>query len=149
MTQMNWDRVHEYAADARFWLFSRSLLKRICSPSIVVSDYSAGQFLSDMSGAVTAGSRIPIIRWANDAAAPSREHIPLQVTIEDPSHLASVDKDSCPRMFLRARDATPSRGVIYRWTRRYKNFKDATCKEETVGAANRFIIGFDASSVLI
>ena len=145
VTQMNWDRVKEYAADARFWLFSRSLLKRICSTSIVVSNYSAGQFLSE---AATTGSRIPIIRWANNESVLSREHIPLRVTVEDPDHLASVDKDSCPHVFLRARDATPGRVIVYRWTR-VKELQDATCKVETVGAARRFIIDFDASSVLI
>ncbi len=103
VTQMNWDRVKESTLRTPgFWLFSRSLLKRICSTSITVSNYSAGQFLSDTSGMVTARSHIPIIRWANDATASSREHIPLRVTVEDPDQLASVDKDSCPRVFLRA-----------------------------------------------
>src|SRR4029077_16541315 len=77
-----------------------------------------------------------------------REHIPLRVTGVDPDHMASVDKDSCPHVFLRARDVTPGRVIDYRWTRA-KELQDATCKVETVGAARRFIIDFDASSVLI
>lgn len=148
-TQMNWDKVYEYAADGRFWLLSRSLLKPICSASIVVSNYSAGQFLSDTLEAETPSSRNPTISWANDAIAPlSREHIPLRVTVEDPNHLLSVDQDSCPRMFLRARDATPGRVITYRWTR-VQELQDVTCKQETVAAVKGFIIDFDASSVLI
>ncbi len=44
--------------------------------------------------------------------------------------------------------STPGRVIIYRWTR-VKELQDASCKMETVGAARRFIIDFDASSVLI
>jgi hypothetical protein len=148
VTQMNWDKVHEYAAAGRFWLLSRSLLKPICSATIVVTNYSAGQFLSETLGAVAPGLSNPVISWANDEMAPySREHIPLRVTAEDPSHLLSIDEHSCPRMFLRARDATPGRVITYRWTR-VEELQDASCKAETVGTVKRFIIDFDASHVL-
>jgi hypothetical protein len=149
VTQMNWDKVYEYAADGRFWLLSRSLLKPICSASIVVSSYSAGQFLSETLGADVPSSLSPIISWASDAIAPlSREHIPLRVTVEEPNHSLLVDQNSCPRMFLRARDATPGRVITYRWTR-VQELQDVTCKQETVGAVKRVTIDFDASSVLI
>jgi hypothetical protein len=144
VTQMNWDEVSE--PYGRFWLFSRSLLKPICSAVVVVTNYSAGR--SDTLGALTPGARGPIISWANDAIAPhSRERIPLRVTVEDPNHLLSLDEHSCPRMFLRARDATPGRVITSRWTR-VEELQDVACKAEAEGAIKRFIIDFDASYVL-
>jgi hypothetical protein len=146
VTQMNWDEVGE--PYGRFQLFSPSLLKPICSAVVVVTNYSTGRLRSDTLGALTPGSRGPIISWANDAIAPySRERIPLRVAVEDPNHLLSLGEHSCPRMFLRARDATPGRVITSRWTR-VEELQDVACRAEAEGAIKRFIIDFDASYAL-
>lgn len=141
VTQMNWDNVGE--PYGRFWLLSRSLLKPICSAIVEVTNYSAGRWV-----ALTPGSRDPIIRWSNDTIEPySRERIPLRVIVEDPNRLLSLDEHSCPRVFLRVRDATPSRVITSRWTR-VEELQDAACKTEAEGAVKRFTIDFNASHVL-
>lgn len=141
---MTWDKTGEL--NSYFWLFSRSLLKPICS-AVITANYAVGQFLSDTLANPALGSREPTIRWGNDDIGPySREHIPLRVTVEDPGHVLLLDEHSCPRLFLRARDATPGR-VIFSRSTRVDELQEVACKAG--GGANRlFTMEFDVGSVL-
>jgi len=140
---MSWDNTSE--RNSYFWLFSRSLLKPICSP-LLTTDYAAGEFLSDTVASLESGSRMPLIRWANDDnIVYTREHIPLRVSVDDSGHLLSLDERSCPRLFVRVRDATPGRVAFSRNTR-VDEVQDVTCKMESAHAPHtRFIMDFDAS----
>ena len=142
--EMRWDDKGQYLGYGEYWLSSRSLLKPICSP-MTITNYVSGQFLSETAAGVLTGSRLPVIHWANHEDTPkSREHIPLSVTVEDPAHVLSLDGHSCPRLIVRVRDATPSRGVS-RSTRAVE-VRTASCKVESEGdSGTRFILGFDAS----
>jgi len=141
LTDMNWDKTVDF--NSSYWLFSRSLLKPICSP-MWTSDYSPGQFLMDTVVSLAPSSRVPALKWANDEGTSyTREHIPLRVTVEDPSHLLSLDERSCPRLFVRVRDATPSQGMSR--TTRVDEVRDVTCKIES---AKRFTMDLDASYAL-
>jgi hypothetical protein len=140
---MNWYQSDE--SDSSFWLFSSSLLKPICS-AVVTNNYASGQFLSDTLGSLAPGVPPPILLWANDEGASySRDRIPLRVTVEDRGHILLLDERSCPRLFLRVRDATPGRVISSRSTR-VDELQRATCKTEGVGVAgSRFIMDFDGS----
>jgi hypothetical protein len=134
--------------DSSFWLYSRSLLKPICS-AVVTTNYTPGQFLSGRLATLPSGRGAPVIRWANDEAASySREHIPLRVTVENPGHVLLLDENSCPRLFVRTRDATPGRVIFSRLTR-VDELQGVTCRTEATGSAGRrFIVEFDASYTL-
>jgi hypothetical protein len=144
-TEMSWDKIGQF--QSYFMLFSRSLLKPICSP-IVLTSYSAGQFRPDTVAGFAADSPAPVIHWANDEnVSYSREHIPLRVTVEDPGQVLSLDEHSCPRLFVRVRDPDPSRPIFSRTTR-VDELQDVACKVGPGGASGRgstFVMGFDAS----
>ena len=144
---MNWS-FQPSENDSSFWLYSRSLVKPICS-TVVTTDYAPGQFLSGALASLPPGSRAPIIRWANNEGAPySRERISLQVTVEDPSHVLLLDENSCPRLVVQTRDATPGRVISSRLTR-VDELQGGACKVEGLGAADRrFIMEFDARYAL-
>jgi hypothetical protein len=146
-TEMSWDKNGE--SNSHFWLFSRSLLKPICS-AVVTTNYAAGKFLTNTLTGPAFRSRTPNVRWANDETAPySREHVPLRVTVEDRGNVLIVDEHFCPLLFLRTRDATPSRGAFYRSTR-VDELQGAVCKAEAVGTAGRrFTVDFEANDALI
>jgi hypothetical protein len=145
LTDMGWDKTGDF--NSYYWLFSRSLLKPICSP-LWTTDYAPGQFLPDTVTSLAPGSRVPVLHWANDeSVSNTREHVPLRVTVEDPGHLLSFDERSCPRLFVRVRDATPSQGMSR--ATRVDEVHDVTCKMESAGASGmRFAIDFDASYAL-
>ena len=140
-TEMTWDR--NYEGNSYVGIFSHSLLKLICSP-LVITNYAAGQFLSDTVANLAPGPRVPLIKWANDEAVSySRERIPLRVTVGDPGHVLSLDEHSCPRIFVRVRDATPWR---YSRVTRVDEVQGVACKVNSAGASGRrFIMDFDAS----
>jgi len=142
---MGWDKTLDF--NSYYWLFSRSLLKPICSP-LWTTDYAPGRFLSDPLMSWARGSRVPVLHWANDEGVSfTREHIPLLVTVEDPDHLLSLNERSCPRLFVRVRDATPSQGMSR--STRVDEVQDVICQTESAGASGRrFTIGFDASYAL-
>jgi hypothetical protein len=142
--EMRWDDKGQYIGFGEYWLSSRSLLKPICSP-MTITNYVSGHFLSETAAGVLTGSRLPVIHWANHEDTPkSREQIPLSVTVEDPAHLVSLDEHSCPRLFVRVRDATPSRVVFSRSTR-VVEVGTVSCKVEFGGeSGRRFALGFDA-----
>jgi hypothetical protein len=138
---MAWDKL--YVLDNSYWFTSPSLLKPICSP-LSITDYLPGQFLSETVSSLASDSRAPSIQLANDDnESYSRDHIPFRVRVEDPSHLLSPDDRSCPRLFVRFREATPpseqSRMV------RVDEVQNVECKIE---ARNRFVMEFDASYAL-
>jgi hypothetical protein len=144
-TEMSWNQFGEY--QSYVLLFSRSFLKPICSP-IVTTNFSTGQYRPDTVAGL-AGSPMPFIRWSNgDDLSYSREHIPLRVTVEDPGHVLSLDEHSCPRLFVRVRDATPSR-VSFSRTTRVEEVQLASCNLESPGgSAPRFIMDFDIGNAL-
>jgi len=138
---MAWSQ--RYMLDNWYSFTSPSLLKPICSP-LSITDYLPGQFLSETVSSLASGSRPPLIQWANDDnESYSRDHIPFRVRVEDPSQLLSRDDRSCPRLFVRFREATPpseqSRIV------RVDEVQNVACKIE---ARNRFVMEFDASYAL-
>jgi hypothetical protein len=144
-SDMGWDKTLDF--NSYYWLFSSSLLKPICSP-LWTTDYARGQFLPDTVKSLASGSRLPVLHWANEEGVSyTREHIPLRVIVEDPVHLLSLDERSCPRLFVRVRDATPSQGMSR--TTRVDEVHDLVCKTESAGASGtRFTIEFDASYAL-
>jgi len=146
MTEMSWDGSFE--SNSRFWLFSPSLLKPICS-QLSTTDYAAGEFLLDSVASLEPGRREPLILWANDQSIDyTRDNIPLRVTVEDPGHLLILDQRSCPQLFVRVRDATPSRSAFYRATR-VDEIQITKCRVEGAGAAGtRYVMDFDVSHVL-
>jgi hypothetical protein len=135
-TQMTWSMrnlFHGY-----FQLESPALLKPICS-QLVTTDYSEGRFLPEENTWPPAGWRAPVIHWANgEEVSYSREHMPLRVSVDDPDRVLSRDEHSCPRLFIRVRDANASRDA-YRVTR--IDEVKAACHEEPSGALT---IDFDA-----
>lgn len=138
---MGWSQ--RYMLDNWYWFTSASLLKPICSP-LSITDYLPGQFLSETVSSLASGSPPPLIQWANDDnESYTRDHIPFRVRMEDRSHLLSRDDRSCPRLFLRFREATPpseqSRFL------RVDEVRNVACKIE---ARNRFVMEFDASYAL-
>ena len=142
---MGWDAYAEYNLSF-FRLSSLSLLKPICS-RLVTTNYASGQFLPDKIVSLGGNPRVPAIKWTNEVAAYSREQIPLRVTVEDPSHVLSLDERSCPRIFVRVRDATTSRAIFSRLTR-IDELQKPTCKAgslDTSGKPSVFVIDFDAS----
>jgi len=129
--------------DNFYWFTSPSLLRPICSP-LSITDYLPGQFLPETVSSLASRSRPPSIQWANDDnESYTRDRIPFRVRVEDPSHLLSHDDRSCPRLFVRFREATPpseqSRIV------RVDEVQNVACKIE---ARNRFVMEFDASYAL-
>jgi len=146
MTEMSWD--WSFESNSRFWLFSPSLLKPICS-QLSTTDYAAGEFLLDSVASLEPGRREPLILWANDQSIDyTRDNIPLRVTVEDPGHLLILDQRSCPQLFVRVRDATPSRSAFYRATR-VDEIQITKCRVEGAGAAGtRYVMDFDVSHVL-
>ncbi len=129
--------------DNWYWFTSPSLLKPICSP-LSITDYLPGQFSSDTVPSVASGSRPPLIQWANDNnESYTRDHIPLSVRVEDAGHLLSRDERSCPRLFVRFREATPpsEQSRILR----VDEVQKVACKIEP---RDRFVMEFDASYAL-
>jgi hypothetical protein len=138
---MAWSQ--RYILDDWYWFTSASLLRPMCSP-LSITDYLPGQFLSETVSNLAPGSRPPFIRWANDGnESYTRDHIPFRVRVEDPGHLLSRDDHSCPRLFVRFREATPpseqSRVL------RVDEVQNVACKIE---ARNRFVMEFDANYAL-
>lgn len=139
--EMRWDGpISEYKSS--FFISSRALLKPVCSP-VVITNYAAGAYPPGAVPALAAASRTPVVRWANDEKiVRSHEHIPLRVTVEDPDHVLSSDEHGCPQLFVRVRDATPSRVIFSRMTR--VDEVQSTCGVESAdNAAGRFVMEFD------
>lgn len=146
MTEMSRDGSFEW--NSRFWLFSPSLLKPICS-QLSTTDYAAGEFLLDSVASLQPGLRKPLILWANDQSIDyTPDHIPLRVTVEDPDHVLILDRRSCPQLFVGVRDADPSRGGFSRATR-VDEVQNADCTMDGAGAAaTRYVMDFDVSHLL-
>jgi hypothetical protein len=79
----------------------------------------------------------------DDNESYTRDHIPFRVRVEDPGHLLSRDDRSCPRLFVRFREATPpsEQSRILR----VDEVQNVACK---IDARNRFVVEFDASYAL-
>jgi hypothetical protein len=67
--------------------------------------------------------------------------------VQDQGHVLLLDEHSCPRLFVRVRDADPSRPIFSRTTR-VDEVQETACKAEpggAFGARSTFAMGFDAS----
>src|SRR5262249_31763299 len=136
-TEMSWDGSTE--PNSRFWLFSPSLLKPVCV-QLSTTDYAPGEFLPGSARL----KRKPLILWVNNQSVDyTPDRVPLRVTVEDPGHLLVLDKHSCPQLFLRVRDATPSRGGFSRATR-VDEVQGTNCTIK----GTRYLMEFDASHIL-
>jgi hypothetical protein len=147
--EMEWPWNFEY--HSRFELLSRSLLKPVCSP-LNVADYAAGQFAPEPLESLAPNLPVPSVHleYNPSLADLSGESISLGVTIEDPGHVLLLDERSCPRLFVRARDATPSR-VVYSRLTRVDEIQNAVCEAKPAapsGVRSTFVMEVDASYAL-